>query len=216
MSSSYQTLSVNQGGHTVRVLLEDLREKPGSYNPPRGYSAAESACAKELVAAALEQHLGYPPSQGLLASEYRLAGGKPCFPALPGFHYNVSHSGGVVVCAFADRPVGIDLQAIPDNIENARRIARRFYSPEEQEALEKHFRDGKEAELLRLFCRFWTARESYIKMTGRGLAEPFSGFRPDLRAGVIILRSCDVLRNVSLTECKAPDGFCMTVCLQTE
>ena len=39
--------------------------------------------------------------------------GKPAAAGLPGFHFNISHSGGIGVCALSDRPVGADLQRIP-------------------------------------------------------------------------------------------------------
>ena len=41
----------------------------------------------------------------------RQAQGKPWFPAAPELHFSISHSGGRWVCAFADAPVGLDLQA---------------------------------------------------------------------------------------------------------
>ena len=40
----------------------------------------------------------------------RQAQGKPWFPAAPELHFSISHSGGRWVCAFADAPVGLDLQ----------------------------------------------------------------------------------------------------------
>ena len=63
----------------------------------------------------------------------RQAQGKPWFPAAPELHFSISHSGGRWVCAFADAPVGLDLQAH----RPCRRVAlaRRFFAPEEAEWL---------------------------------------------------------------------------------
>ena len=180
----------------------------------------ESALSRALTAAALEIYLGRKPSPKELSGEMRSPGEKPCFPAYPDFFYNISHSDSVAVCGISDHPIGIDLQKIPKDTHRILRIAKRFFSAEEQEALNK-MNDANESEALcRLFCRYWTARESYIKLTGRGLAEPFENFMPDLDAGVIrVLQSpftdsTDPLSEDTfyLTECPAPEGFCLTVC----
>ena len=158
--------------------------------------------------------------EGLQAAEripqrFRTGGGKPYFPAFPGFHYNISHSGSYVVCAVCDQPVGIDLQQIPDQTERAVKIAKRFFSQQEQEALQELRGRNETGALCRLFCRYWTARESYIKLTGRGLSEPFENFRPDLEAGVILVLkrdSNDTSETFYLSEYPAPAGYCLTVC----
>ena len=171
-----------------------------------------------------ELHAGSETLAEVLAREVRPENGKPYLPDYPDFHYNISHSGGIVACAASDSPVGIDIQQISDDPVRILKIAAHFFSQEEQQELnfrhqEKNPNTGAasnscsndEQDLCHLFCRFWTARESYIKLTGRGLAEPFSGFRPDLAAGRIITASPSV-DNYYLTECPAPEGYCMTVC----
>ena len=196
----------------------------------------ESVIARRLTAKALHIFLGRAPSPGELDAEVRSPGGKPYFPAFPDFHYNISHSGSYVVCAICDHPVGVDLQQIPDQAERAVKIAKRFFSAQEQEAL-RVLQDRNDTEALcRLFCRYWTARESYIKLTGRGLAEPFENFRPDLEAGVILVLKRDsndtsaagskagtvstavtsdtecTAEAFCLSEYPAPAGYCLTVC----
>ena len=171
-----------------------------------------------------ELHAGSETLAEVLAREVRPENGKPYLPDYPDFHYNISHSGGIVACAASDSPVGIDIQQISDDPVRILKIAAHFFSQEEQQELnfrhqEKNPNTGAasnscsndEQDLCHLFCRFWTARESYIKLTGRGLAEPFSEFRPDLAAGRIITASPSV-DNYYLTECPAPEGYCMTVC----
>ena len=171
-----------------------------------------------------ELHAGSETLAEVLAREVRPENGKPYLPDYPDFHYNISHSGGIVACAASDSPVGIDIQQISYDPVRILKIAAHFFSQEEQQELnfrhqEKNPNTGAasnscsndEQDLCHLFCRFWTARESYIKLTGRGLAEPFSGFRPDLAAGRIITASPSV-DNYYLTECPAPEGYCMTVC----
>lgn len=218
----------------------DLQEQTCSEHAVSSASAApmrpESAAARILVAKALHTFLGRTPSPGELEGEVRAEGGKPYFPAYPDFHYNISHSGSYAVCAFCDQPVGIDLQKIPEDPRRVLLIAKRFFSGEEQEALRELQGKNETEAMCRLFCRYWTARESYIKLTGRGLAEPFGNFRPDLEAGIILVLKSDssdqsvagsekksgscisasgtegTAETFYLSEYPAPDGYCMTVC----
>jgi 4'-phosphopantetheinyl transferase len=44
--------------------------------------------------------------------------------------------------------------------------------------------DEKQAE--ELFFRLWTAKESYLKLTGQGITAGMDGFRADLSQGVIL------------------------------
>ena len=180
----------------------------------------ESALSRALTAAALEIFLGRKPSQEELSGELHVPGEKPCFPAYPDFYYNISHSDGIAVCGISDHPIGIDLQKIPEDTRRILRIANRFFSAKEQESLQALQDTNDPAAMCRLFCRYWTARESYIKLTGRGLAEPFENFWPDLDTGVVHTSQCSCTDSTGpfsegtfyLTECPAPEGFCLTVC----
>lgn len=67
-----------------------------------------------LVGAALARHIIWkifriPLSQQIIAYD---PCGKPYLRDYPNAHFNISHSGQYVVCAVADRPVGIDVQVI--------------------------------------------------------------------------------------------------------
>ena len=96
--------------------------------------------------------------------------GKPWFPAAPELHFSISHSGGRWVCAFADAPVGLDLQA--HRPCRALALARRFFAPEEAEWLRSR---GEAA-----FFDLWCAKESWLKYTGRGLSALPEGERVEL------------------------------------
>ena len=177
-------------------------------------SKPESVIARELTARALESYLGHKPSPEELACETRTPEGKPYFQDYPDFHYNISHSGRYVVCGVIcggkdPQPIGIDIQEIPTNPEKVLKIADHFFSDEEKESLRALVRGGDSSSALLLFCRYWTARESYMKLTGRGLAEPFNSFRPDLDRGRI--RTTKSANGIYLTECNAPEGYCLSV-----
>ena len=178
-------------------------------------SRPESVLARGLAARALESYLGYKPSPEILGGETRTHEGKPYFQDYPDFHYNISHSGKYVVCGIIcggkdPQPIGVDIQEIPADPKRALMIADHFFSDEEKESLHALVRQGDISSALLLFCRYWTARESYIKLTGRGVAEPFSNFKPNLDHGRII--TSEIEKEVYLMECKAPDGYCLSVC----
>ena len=178
-------------------------------------SRPESVLARGLAARALESYLGYKPSPEILGGETRTHEGKPYFQDYPDFHYNISHSGKYVVCGIIcggkdPQPIGVDIQEIPADPKRALMIADHFFSDEEKESLHALVRQGDISSALLLFCRYWTARESYIKLTGRGLAEPFSNFKPNLDHGRII--TSEIEKEVYLMECGAPEGYCISVC----
>lgn len=103
--------------------------------------------------------------------------GKPHIKGMPGFHYNLSHSGDWVVLAFGDAQVGVDVQKMEWS-EEKQRLARRFFSPEEQEYLFRQ-EDGRKLR----FYEIWTRKESWLKYLGTGIRKPlnsFSVFSPEL------------------------------------
>ena len=93
--------------------------------------------------------------------------------------FNLSHSGGLALYAFTDgREVGIDIERLRP-LEDAERIARRFFSAAEVRvfcALPTHLR-------LEGFFNCWCRKESYIKATGDGLSLPLDRFTVSLMPG---------------------------------
>ena len=90
--------------------------------------------------------------------------GKPYLQDYP-FYFNLSHSGEYVFCVISGREVGVDIQQLRPVDEV--RLTRRFFSEEEQKALEKCF---NREEQRKLFYRLWTRKEAYGKLTGEGIA----------------------------------------------
>lgn len=105
--------------------------------------------------------------------------GKPFFINYPNIQFNLSHSGDYVVGAFDSRPVGIDIQEhrkIKDN------MARHFLNDKELVYIAGQ---TKRAEKEKLLCRFWTIKESYIKLTGEGMKKPMKEISVDRENGKI-------------------------------
>lgn len=101
--------------------------------------------------------------------------GKPTTDCKIGSHsleFNISHSGGIVVCAFLlGAPVGVD-------IESSRRkipwfdVAKDSFSQQEVDELRK----VKSSELPQRFFEYWTLKEAFIKAMGMGLSLPLGEF----------------------------------------
>ncbi len=86
--------------------------------------------------------------------------------------FNLSHTPGLAACAVTlEHDVGVDVEHLARATDTAR-LARRFFAPEEAQALE-----GLPEPVRRpRFLRYWTLKEAYIKARGRGLSLPLSGF----------------------------------------
>ncbi len=94
---------------------------------------------------------------------------KPSLKSYNNIHFNISHSGEWVVCAFAEAPVGIDVEKIRKVNFG---IARRFFSEEEINdlfSLPEHDQTDH-------FFDLWTVKESYLKAIGTGLTRSLSSF----------------------------------------
>jgi len=107
---------------------------------------------------------GLPPME-CRVTEY----GKPYFPDLPDFHFSLSHSGDMALCAVSSLPIGCDIEKIERF--NAP-LARRFFHPRECEWLFSR----PENEQAAAFYRLWTCKESFIKAIGLGLSQPLDSF----------------------------------------
>lgn len=90
--------------------------------------------------------------------------GKPYLEDLP-VHFNLSHSGSMVLCGISDSQIGVDIQKKePGNHE---RLWKRYFSDKEKELLSLCQSLEEQEEL---FYRLWTQKEAYGKLTGEGLS----------------------------------------------
>lgn len=81
------------------------------------------------------------------------------------WHFNLSHSGELVVCAASDVEVGVDIQQMRP-LKNLR-VAERFFSEKELEVISQAGDSGRQEEA---FYRLWVRKEAYGKLTGEGIA----------------------------------------------
>jgi 4'-phosphopantetheinyl transferase len=110
------------------------------------------------------------------------AAGKPALflaGSEPSIHFNLSHSHGLAVYAFARRrEVGIDVEAIRPKIARKEIADHSFSSRElaELQALPQELQDEG-------FFLCWTRKEAYIKARGSGMGIPLDSFEVSLTPG---------------------------------
>lgn len=103
---------------------------------------------------------GEPREDDLVVSE----GGKPALRDGNGLEFNLSHSRNLALVAVAERPVGIDVEAIRPG-RDVERLAERFLDA----AAAAEVREAAGDERERAFYRAWTRHEARLKCLGTGL-----------------------------------------------
>lgn len=130
---------------------------------------------------------------------------KPCLKN-SNIRFNLSHSGNMVFCAVSDTDVGCDVEQITD-IDM--KIAARFFFHEEYKAISACPDSASRNDL---FFRYWTLKESFMKVTGLGFKLELDDFCVDLRSDGINVRQSVDDRNYYFKEYKADAGYKFSVC----
>jgi 4'-phosphopantetheinyl transferase len=76
-----------------------------------------------------------------------------------------------MLCAIADRKVGVDVEAVKDN-DDMDGVAHHFFSSDES----RKFRELADSERKEFFFRTWVRKEAFVKATGEGLARDTTTF----------------------------------------
>ena len=76
-------------------------------------------------------------------------------------HFNLSHSGKIVLCAISDMEVGADVEYIDREIDL--NIAKHYFYNREYESIMNAENRPEE------FFKYWVLKESYMKYTGLGM-----------------------------------------------
>ncbi|MDD3347420.1 MAG: 4'-phosphopantetheinyl transferase superfamily protein [Oscillibacter sp.] len=130
------------------------------YTCPFGGGAEES---HRLLYRAAAQYTGAAECRWTISHGPK---GKPHFTQMTDVHFSITHSGAFWMCAFSDRPVGLDLQKHqPCQRE---KLSKRFFHPWEDAFLNRRGYLN--------FFELWTAKESYVKYTGQGITEELENF----------------------------------------
>ena len=130
-------------------------------------------------------------------------------PFLPGedLCFSLSHSGEYVMLAAGRRKCGCDLEQIETaNLD----IARRFFHPAEYRQL----CEAPSEKRNHLFYRFWTLKESYMKMTGEGFHLSPSDFRIGIGEEDIFLEREGIYEAYHFAELSLLPSYCCSVCTE--
>ena len=139
--------------------------------------------------------------------QYRLGENeKPYFVNAPELHFNLSHSNTQVLAAVSDAPVGCDIERVkPIDLK----LARRFFHEDEYAAIAC----APTEEQTRLFFRFWTLKESYMKCSGAGFRMPLDSFC--IRLGETPAVEAAGGETVRFREYDMLPGYCAAVCTES-
>jgi 4'-phosphopantetheinyl transferase len=119
--------------------------------------------------------------------------GKPILLSTPDFCYNISHSGSYAACAVWDRDLGLDIECIPERFsgERGKRLMKQVAAHSFTEAERKVLDETGEELRPEAFAKIWTAKESYAKYKGTGIAMDFSAIDTIAERGFFGTRLCD-------------------------
>lgn len=129
-------------------------------------------------------------------------------PLAKNIHFNLSHSGNLVICAVGERAVGCDIEKTEKEPEG---VAEHFFHQNEARYLQKF----QEPERSKMFFRLWTWKESYVKMTGEGLKLPLQAFEILPEGEKIRVRRRGEMLPCHIMEYNVP-GYQISVCAEEE
>ncbi|MCX7592244.1 MAG: 4'-phosphopantetheinyl transferase superfamily protein [Fischerella sp.] len=120
-----------------------------------------------ILRAILGRYLGIEPQVVRFEYESR---GKPVLADTythSGLSFNLSHSQDLAVCAVSiNRLIGVDIEYIR-SVSDVEALAKRFFSPREYAVV----RSLPPPQQQKVFFRYWTCKEAYLKATGVGLIQ---------------------------------------------
>lgn len=126
-------------------------------------------------------------------------------PEVEGIYFNISHSDDMVVCAVSEMPVGCDIEKVREERSS---IAERFFTKNEVCYLNQCEENKRNQE----FCRLWTIKESYMKMTGEGLSLALNQFEVE----ILDDNKVNIYRDGKICDCHINEydipGYKLAVC----
>jgi 4'-phosphopantetheinyl transferase len=130
--------------------------------------------------------------------------GKPRLSDRDDLFFNISHAGEIVVVAFSDREIGVDVE----RHGRARLdVSSRFFHPDEHAMLLA----ADEVTRERLFTELWAIKESFVKYLGTGISRPLSSFRVSREGPRVVLYEEAVALPLHVHACPlAPGHACFT------
>ena len=128
-------------------------EKTGILTPKE-----QSLAAHSLLKRSLARHLKLNEKDITVKKDRN---GAPFIEGVDGVWVSITHTQGMVACAFADRRVGIDAEAV---LTRRKSVERRVFTDGESSLIDTS-KDENSA-----FFALWTLKESWLKAIGTGFA----------------------------------------------
>ncbi len=175
LEAAYRVVSSQRREHALRYHFERDRKL--------------SVIAYLLLMKGLEMEFGITEPVELAFNEH----GKPYMPAHSDIYFSLSHCPKGAGCALSTRPVGFDIERVKPVTE----ALVKYCCDEAEQA-----RIASAADPGRLFIELWTQKESYVKLTGRGIAD-------NLRTTLSMAREAGA---VFTTMADAEKGYVATIC----
>jgi len=125
-------------------------------------SKIQSAVVYLLLRQALSSEFGIDEAVEFVYNK----NGKPQLKDYPHIHFCLSHCKTAAACVLSDNEVGVDVQHItPVSQSLAKRVLTedKFLEFQTSQAPDEYF------------CRVWTIKESFLKLSGKGIAGILSG-----------------------------------------
>jgi 4'-phosphopantetheinyl transferase len=166
-------LAMQSGDALCRSLWRDMLDGDELARADRYRFASDR---DSFIASHALTRLMLSDATGLPTTTWRYVYGEFGKPALAagstnsGLRFNISHTREMVACAIAHDEVGVDVEA-SDRLTDTD-IADCLFAPEEARCVQSTPRDRR----TRVFFRFWTLKEAFIKATGEGLRRSLNSF----------------------------------------
>lgn len=106
--------------------------------------------------------------------------GKPYISGYPDIHFNFSHCKQAAICVIDRKPVGVDIEEICHYGDDVRRFVL-----SDDEWCRVNGAADSEVE----FMKYWTMKESYLKLTGEGLRDDLKTVFPNEAKYTTVLNS---------------------------
>lgn len=117
-------------------------------------------CTRAVLRRVLSRYCGIDAAQLVIClNRY----GKPYLKGQPWF-FNLSHSDEKLVIAVSNVEIGVDIEICRER-KNLADLTQHCFAPEEI----TYWRGLPDAQKTRAFYQFWTAKEAFVKATGRGM-----------------------------------------------
>ena len=123
--------------------------------------------------------------------------------------FNLSHSGGFVLIAAGDAPVGVDVEMMRELDWHG--LAAISFHPAERAALVGHDAEAARA----AFFQLWANKEAFLKATGVGLSDHLTGIAIPLAGGPVAAPAGFAPGSWYATPLAAPAGYKAAVVTQS-